>query len=77
MLINKIHEEVYRTPWLGLKQIAFACNTTPESVSSTLTRCGTSFNKLKAQEIQKLKNFEINSKSFLAKDAIDAMRAIK
>jgi len=77
MLINKIHEEIYRTPWLGLKQIAFACNTTPESVSSTLTRCGTSFNKLKAQEIRKLKDFEINNKSFLVKDAIDAMRAIK
>lgn len=63
MLINKIYAEVRRCPWWTISQVAFALNTTPASVTGTCSAAGTTFNKIKTAEIQRLKDYEVNSKA--------------
>jgi len=63
MLINKIYEEINRCPWWTISQVAFALNTTPNSITGTCSSAGTTFNKIKKHEIMRLKEYEINSKA--------------
>lgn len=62
MLINKIYDEVERCPWWTISQVAFVLNTTPASITGTCSAAGTTFNKIKMNEIRRLKEYEINSK---------------
>ena len=57
-LINRIYAEIEKTPWFSVSQIAFALGTSSASITSTCRVNGTTFNKIKASEIQRLKNLE-------------------